>query len=86
MLLTCIIFPLCVQTPIPRPSVPVHLFKPHEFRERQFLCNIGLMALAFLKYSIERGVEEMGLQNLTKIHSTSFAQYFNRRDNTIFLS
>lgn len=48
---------------MPCPGVPAHLFKAHEFREGQLLCNISLMALALLKHGTERGVEDTGLQN-----------------------
>lgn len=41
-------FPLCIQLLTPCLGVPTHLFKAHEFRERQLLCNVSLVALALL--------------------------------------
>lgn len=44
-------------------AVSGRLFKTHEHRGRQLLCNTSLMALALLKHGTERGVGDQELQN-----------------------
>lgn len=57
------ILSLYMKTSVSCSAVSGHLFKVHENRERQLLCNTSLMALAFLKHSTERSVRDQRLQN-----------------------